>query len=189
MNMNRLNTIIGTMHLSNIIITKIVNTEKYYNTYLNINKNNIKIITDLENYCYAESIDKIDNSKYINQFNIKMLYEKTYCEKTILSNLDNIFNKTKVPKYIIPDTYHVYNTEFTKYYINYDQLNYNKGTSIINFDENKSVQKTLRKPIDQLKEFKAAGKVALRKFLDDINAVDTKMNGRINEEIMLLKVQ
>jgi hypothetical protein len=55
--------------------------------------------------------------------------------------------------------------------------------------ENKSVQKTLRKPIDQLKEFKAAGKVALRKFLDDINATDTKMNGRINEETILLKVQ
>ena len=140
MNMNRLNTIIGTMQLSNIIITKIVNTEKYYNTYLNINKNNIKIITDLENYCYAEPIDKIDNSNYINQFNINMLYEKTYCEKTILSNLDNIFNKTKVHKYIIPDTYHVYNTEFTKYYINYDQLNYNKGTSIIN---NLSVPKEL----------------------------------------------
>jgi hypothetical protein len=64
-----------------------------------------------------------------------------------------------------------------------------KGTSIVNFDELKSVQKTLRKPADQLKEFKAAGKVALRKFLDDINAVDTKMNGRINDEIMLLKVQ
>ena len=56
------------------------------------------------------------------------------------------------------------------------------------FSEMKSVQKTLRKPVDQLKEFKAAGKVALRKFLEDINAVDTKMNGRINEEIMLLKV-
>jgi len=52
----------------------------------------------------------------------------------------------------------------------------------------KSVQKTLRKPVDQLKEFKAAGKVQLRKFLEDINAVDTKMNGRINAEIMLLKV-
>lgn len=63
-----------------------------------------------------------------------------------------------------------------------------KGTTIINFDEDKSVQKTLRKPVDQLKEFKAAGKVALRKFLEDINAVDTKMNGRINEEIILLKV-
>jgi len=63
-----------------------------------------------------------------------------------------------------------------------------KGTSITGFDEVKSVQKTLRKPVDQLKEFKAAGKVQLRKFLEDINAVDTKMNGRINAEIMLLKV-
>ena len=64
-----------------------------------------------------------------------------------------------------------------------------KGTTITGFSEMKSVQKTLRKPADQLKEFKAAGKVALRKFLDEINAVDTKMNGRINEETLLLKVQ
>jgi hypothetical protein len=63
-----------------------------------------------------------------------------------------------------------------------------KGTTITGFSEMKSVQKTLRKPADQLKEFKAAGKVALRKFLEDINAVDTKMNGRINEETILLKV-
>ena len=63
-----------------------------------------------------------------------------------------------------------------------------KGTSIIGFDEFKSIQKTLRKPEEKLKEFKAAGKVQLRKFLDDINATDTKMNGRINEETILLKV-
>ncbi len=63
-----------------------------------------------------------------------------------------------------------------------------KGTSITGFDENASICKTIRKPEDKLKEFKAAGKVALRKFLDDINATDTKMNGRINEEIILLKV-
>jgi hypothetical protein len=64
-----------------------------------------------------------------------------------------------------------------------------KGTSITGFSELLSVQKTLRKPVDQLKEFKAAGKVALRKFLDEIKATDTKMNGRINEETILLKVQ
>jgi hypothetical protein len=63
-----------------------------------------------------------------------------------------------------------------------------KGTSIINFNENLSICKTLRKPEEKLKEFKAAGKVQLRKFLDDINATDTKMNGRLNEEIILLKV-
>ena len=64
-----------------------------------------------------------------------------------------------------------------------------KGTTITNFDEFKSVQKTVRKPEEKLKEFKAAGKVQLRKFLDDINATDTKMNGRINEDTVLLKVQ
>lgn len=64
-----------------------------------------------------------------------------------------------------------------------------KGTTLINFDENTSVQKTIRKPEEKLKEFKAAGKVALRKFLDDINATDTKMNGRLNEDTILLKVQ
>jgi hypothetical protein len=63
-----------------------------------------------------------------------------------------------------------------------------KGTSITGFSENLSVQKTLRKPEEQLKEFKAAGKVALRKFLEDIKAVDIKLNGRINEDTILLKV-
>ena len=63
-----------------------------------------------------------------------------------------------------------------------------KGTTIVNFDEFKSIQKTVRKPEEKLKEFKSAGKVQLRKFLDDINATDTKLNGRLNEETILLKV-
>lgn len=63
-----------------------------------------------------------------------------------------------------------------------------KGTTITGFDEHNSICKTLRKPEEKLKEFKTAGKVALRKFLDEINATDTKMNGRINEETVLLKV-
>jgi len=64
-----------------------------------------------------------------------------------------------------------------------------KGTSIINYDEKNSVQKTLRKPEEQLKEFKSAGKVALRTFLEEIKAVDIKLNGRINEDTVLLKIQ
>jgi hypothetical protein len=64
-----------------------------------------------------------------------------------------------------------------------------KGTSITGFSELLSVQKTLRKPEEQLKEFKAAGKVQLRKFLEDIKAVDIKLNGRCNEDTVLLKVQ
>ena len=63
-----------------------------------------------------------------------------------------------------------------------------KGTSILGFDENLSIQKTLRKPEDQIKEFKDSGKVKLRKFLDDIKTTDTKLNGRCNPETVLLKV-
>ena len=63
-----------------------------------------------------------------------------------------------------------------------------KGTTIIGFKEAESVQKTLRKPEEKLKEFKDAGKVKLRTFLEDINAVDIKLNGRINADTILLKV-
>ena len=63
-----------------------------------------------------------------------------------------------------------------------------KGTTIIGFDENTSIQKTLRKPADQLKEFKSSGKVALRKFMDEIATTDTKLNGRCNPDTVLLKV-
>lgn len=85
----------------------------------------------------------------------------------------------------------IYNTKSRKLgkYVaaEYQELNV-KGTTIVGFDANASICKTIRKPEEKLKEFKAAGKVQLRKFLDDINATDTKMNGRINEEIILLKV-
>ena len=64
-----------------------------------------------------------------------------------------------------------------------------KGTAIIGFDEHKSVSKTLRKPEEKLKEFAKATKVELRKFIDNIKATETKLNGRINTETVLLRVQ
>lgn len=64
-----------------------------------------------------------------------------------------------------------------------------KGTSIINFDTAKSVGKTLRKPDEKLKEFAKSSKIQLRKFLDEIKATETQANGRINSDIVLLKVQ
>lgn len=62
-----------------------------------------------------------------------------------------------------------------------------KGTTLQGFDESASVQKTLRKPDEKLKEFKAAGKVALRKFMEDINSVESVLTGRINGDTILLK--
>jgi len=62
-----------------------------------------------------------------------------------------------------------------------------KGTTITQFDEEKSIQKTLRKPEEKLKEFNDSGKRKLTTFLEDINAVDIKLNGRINPDTILLK--
>jgi len=62
-----------------------------------------------------------------------------------------------------------------------------KGASIKDFSA-ASVQKTLRKPKKQLKEFMGSGKVKLRTFLSDIKAVDTKLKGRINANVVILRV-
>jgi hypothetical protein len=62
------------------------------------------------------------------------------------------------------------------------------GTTLVGFDEEKSIQKTLRKPEVQLKEFKSLGKVKLRTYLDTIATTDTKLNGRINEDTIILRV-
>jgi hypothetical protein len=63
-----------------------------------------------------------------------------------------------------------------------------KGTSIENYTD-KSVSKTLRKPDQQLADFMKAGKVQLRKYMDTIKATETMLNGRINADVLLLKVQ
>ena len=64
-----------------------------------------------------------------------------------------------------------------------------RGTTITGYDENKSTQKTIRKPEVQLKEFMSASKVELRKFLENIKTTEVKLNGRINEDTVLLKIQ
>ena len=63
-----------------------------------------------------------------------------------------------------------------------------KGTTLINFNEETSVQKTIRKPEVVLPATLKAGKVALRKVLTDINAVEQALTGRINSDTILLRV-
>jgi len=62
-----------------------------------------------------------------------------------------------------------------------------KGTTIVGYDEFKSVTKTLRKPEEKLKEFAKATKVQLRKFIEEIKATETKLNGRISADVVLLR--
>ena len=63
-----------------------------------------------------------------------------------------------------------------------------KNSSILGFDAAASVQKTLRKPKDQLKDFSANGKPAAKKWFKSIKSTEIKLNGRISTDIVLLKV-
>jgi len=63
-----------------------------------------------------------------------------------------------------------------------------KGSSIINFNESKSVQKTLRKPEATLPEILKGGKVYLRNALDGIRAVESGLTGRLNADIILVRI-
>jgi hypothetical protein len=62
-----------------------------------------------------------------------------------------------------------------------------KGSSIQNFAESKSIQKTLRKPAVTLPEVLKGGKVALRNVLTDIRAAEGVLTGRINTDTILLR--
>ena len=62
-----------------------------------------------------------------------------------------------------------------------------KGSAVVGFDTVTTLQKTLRRPAEQLKELLAGGKPAARKVFKDTKATETKFNGRGNENLIILK--
>lgn len=64
-----------------------------------------------------------------------------------------------------------------------------KGSSIVGFDPKGTCQKTLRKPKEQLSEFKKCSVPKARKWFKDIKATEIKFNGRGNDNLILLSVR
>lgn len=62
-----------------------------------------------------------------------------------------------------------------------------KGTRILNLDTVKSVQKTLRKPVEQLKQFGNYSKPGAIKWFNEIRAVATRLKESLNKDSVLLK--
>lgn len=81
----------------------------------------------------------------------------------------------------------VYNTKTRRlgcYYAKNDSGLTAKGTTVLNYDEEHSTFKTLRKPKEQLWKFMSNG----LKFWDAIRSTPQKMPPRLNRETMILKV-
>ena len=77
-------------------------------------------------------------------------------------------------------------------YISKDEAGFSvKGTTLENFDETFSVQKTLRKPEESLKSVldkKISNKKFHKEFWDSIKTTENVLNGRINADTVLIKV-
>jgi len=64
-----------------------------------------------------------------------------------------------------------------------------KGSAIQNYKYGESVSKTLRKPKDVLSRVLDGGKIVLRKVMGEINSKSVELNGRINKDTILLRVE
>ena len=63
-----------------------------------------------------------------------------------------------------------------------------KGSTIQNYKYSESVSKTVRKPKEVLSRVLDGGKVVLRKVMSEINSKPKELNGRINRDTILLRV-
>jgi hypothetical protein len=85
----------------------------------------------------------------------------------------------------------VYNTKYKKLgcYVADDtaQVLSVKGSKIVGYSESKSFQKTLRKPIEQLKDFMSETKIGMQRSFNGIKTKVSPMNGRINTDTLILR--
>jgi len=85
----------------------------------------------------------------------------------------------------------IYNTRYKKlsHYISSDPMGLSvKGSSIINFDEEKSLEKTLRKPLVTVGEINSSPRLKCKKVLDSLKTKESPCKGRMNENSIILKV-
>jgi len=61
-----------------------------------------------------------------------------------------------------------------------------KGSAVVGFDALTTVQKTLRKPAEQIRAVIGGGKPAARKAFGEIKSTETKWNGRGNDNLIIL---
>jgi len=87
----------------------------------------------------------------------------------------------------------LYNTHYRRLIVYYaseqeKQLTV-KGTTILGWDPKTSIQKTLRKPEEQLAEFmQVSGRVALRQYMASVKTAANTPRGRMSEDVLILKV-
>ena len=162
--------------------------------YSNINKRKLKNIAKL----FEQFVDDCDKYSQYKKANRKPRITKDKPPAVQVKNLkfkakDDEYNLTsaKVTDIVGAEQVWVFNTKTRKLAVYTSESTKGmsvKGSSLQNWSPDKSKQKTLRKPEEQIKDLMTAGKVKLRSFINDIKAKEQAVNGRINIDTIILRI-
>jgi hypothetical protein len=163
--------------------------------YSHINKKNQKKMLDLINQIFLACDQILNEAKISKKPKIKKTKSKEdQVKKLKFKKSDDKLNISSIPpaSLIGANGAVVYNTKNRKigYYISKNSDGFKiSGTTLENFSE-KSFQKTLRKPVEQLKEFKDLN--TQKKFESWFNksllTTEISLNGRFHEDLLILKI-
>jgi hypothetical protein len=144
------------------------------------------IISDAESIAQVKKATRKPRKpkeKSATQITSKMKYLKESIPYKIAS-----IDPTKIIK---AQTLIIFNSKYKKLgvYVAADSSGLSvKGTTIINYDTEKSISKTLRKPEDVLPSVLNNGKLAFNKTFNGIKTAPSALNGRINEDTILVRI-
>ena len=150
----------------------------------------IKLISgwqeDLERYAQFKKANRKPRAKKVKPAGVQIAKLKYKREDTELGI------KSVLPVEIVgAGQVWVYNTKYKKLAVYRSESATGiqvKGTSLQNYEPDLCEQKTLRKPKETLKEVLNAGKVQLRRIIPELTTKESPVNGRINEECLIIRV-
>lgn len=162
--------------------------------YSNFSKTELKKLVAYCDTIITDSMKIADESKAGR----KPRKKKTKSPEQLVSKLqylkssDEYKLESQDPKHIIGATslwvFNVKNRKLGVYHALDSQGFGVKGTSLTNFSEMKSIQKTLRKPEDVLPDVKKGSKVYLRNAMSLIKSKESGLTGRINSDTILIMI-
>ena len=63
-----------------------------------------------------------------------------------------------------------------------------KGTTLLNYDISTALQKTVRKPQEVMEKLNTGGLQAIKNTFNALSTTETKLNGRLNKETILVRI-
>lgn len=162
--------------------------------YSNFSKKELKeVVTLLQNL--LKDIDRISQVSKLNRKPRKVKakpVEKVISKLQFKKDDDDLKITSSNPSDILGcSQLWVFNTKTRKLGVYYSKDSGGlsiKGTTLLNFNEETSVQKTIRKPENMIHDFIKSTKLTMKKTFAAVNAVEQALTGRINSDTILLKI-